>query len=51
METSEPAEKAQHKFDGILLCSMGLNKHTNAQNFENLTFLGSFRQFLSQFLP
>ena len=25
METSEPEEKAQHKFDGILLCSMGLN--------------------------
>ena len=28
METSEPEEKAQHKFDGILLCSMGLNVGT-----------------------
>ena len=43
METSEPEEKAQHKFDGILLCSMGLNVDTKVQSFENLRFMGSFR--------
>ena len=25
LETSEPEEKGQHKFEGILLCLMGLN--------------------------
>ena len=43
METSEPEEKAQHKFDGILLCSMGLNVDTKVQSFENLRFMVSFR--------
>ena len=44
METSEPEEKAHHKFDGILLCSMGLNVDKKVQSFENLRFMGSFRQ-------
>ena len=34
METSEPEEKAQHKFDGILLCSMGLIVDKKVQSFE-----------------
>ena len=38
MKTSEPEEKAQHKFDGILLCSMGLNVDLKVQSFENPRF-------------
>ena len=51
METSEPEEKGQHKFDGILICSMGLNGDTKVQSFENFSFSGSSRHFFPQILP
>ena len=38
METSGPEEKGQHKFVGILLCSMGLNGDTKVLSFENLSY-------------
>ena len=45
LETSKPEEKGQHKFDGIFLCSMGLNGAPKVQSFEILSYLGSFGHF------
>ena len=42
METSEPEKQGQHKFDEILLFSMGSNLDTKVQSFKNGQRYGQF---------